>query len=44
MDALRPLLDVTQSVTGCIPTRERGNDLMSQLPVKGGTDSSWYLL
>ncbi len=26
LDALRPLLNVTQSVTGCIPTRERGND------------------
>jgi hypothetical protein len=25
-DAPRPLWCVTQSVTGCIPTRERGND------------------
>ena len=31
MDALRLLLNVTQSVTGCIPTQERGNDHLAGL-------------
>ena len=29
MDALRLLLNVTRSVTGCIPTQERGNDRLA---------------